>query len=242
MKAGKTGIHVLDDALMDGIPKGYTILVCGLPGSGIGLLAKQFASAGVGPEKVVYFATTETDEDIISTIEYFDWKKDIKIVNIAKEYYENVLAKELEVSKYRKEGISLKDVRKPKEPKTVNTNLLTTLVYEVSKLEDSSRIVVHSLDFFFEYYDHANILSAIRTIKAHTQQTKSIALFTLDTGVLETKVQIGVEEIVDCVIELERQRDRLDFNRNLVIRKVRNHPEKTSILPIKISKDGIGTK
>jgi KaiC/GvpD/RAD55 family RecA-like ATPase len=242
MKVSKTGITLLDEALMDGVPKGFTILICGVPGSGTDLFAKQFASAGVGKENVVFFTTTETDEDIISTIEYFGWNKDIRIVNLANIYYENVLAKELEVSRFRKEGIKMKDVKKPKEDRIRDSNLLTTLVYEVSKVEAPFRIVVHSLDFFFEYHDHADVLSAIRTIKAHTQRSDSIALFTLDTDVLEKKIQIGVEEIVDSVIELERERDRLEFNRNLIIKKFRNHPEKTGILPFSLTKDGIGSK
>jgi len=242
MKVSTTGIPLLDEALMEGMPNGFTTLVCGLPGSGTDLFSKQFASAGVGSEEVVYFTTTERDEDIISTIEHFHWKKDIRIVNVAEEYYNNVLAKELEISKYRKEGITLRDVKTPKEDVRADTNLLTTLTYEVSKLKPPFRLVVDSLDFFFEYYEHSRVLSAIRSIKAHTQHTESITLLTLLTGVYETKIQSGVEEIVDCIVELEREREKREFIRNLVIRKVRNHPEKTGVFPFEISRNGIGTK
>ncbi len=240
MTSGKTGIGILDDALMEGIPKGFTTLMYGTPGSGTDLLAKQFATAGPDTEEAVFVTTTERDADILATIEYFGWKKDIRIINLAKEYYEKVLVKELDVSKFRKEGIRLRDVRKPKEDRKLDANLLTTLIYEVSRLKPPFRLVVHSLDFFFEYYDHSNVLSAIRTIKMHTEQSDSVTLLTLDTGVLESKVQIGIEEVVDCVLELERERDRLEFKRNLVIRKLRNHPEKTGVLPVGIGKNGIG--
>lgn len=240
MKVSKTGISILDSALMNGIPKGFTTLVFGIPGSGTGLLAKQFVTAGPESEDAVFVTTTERDTDIMSTIEYFDWNKDINIINLAKEYYDKVLVKELEISKFRKEGVRLRDVRKPKEDKKLDVNLLTTLIYEVSKMKPPFRLAVHSLDFFFEYYNHSNVLSAIRTIKMHTEQSESITLLTLDTGVLESKVQIGIEEVVDCVIELERERDKLDFKRNLVVRKLRNHPEKTGVYPIEFSKSGIG--
>jgi circadian clock protein KaiC len=237
-----TGIPLLDEALMGGIPKGFTIVVAGVPGSGTDLLAKQFAAAGVGTEDVVYFATNERDEDILSTMEQFGWKKDIRIVNVAKEYYDNVLAKELEVCKYRKEGIKLKDVKKAHKDHGKDTNIMTSLIYEVSKLDPPFRLVVNSLDFFFEYYDYARVLSAIRTIKAHTQQSDSITLFTMLNNVYDTKVESGVDEVVDCIIELEMERDRSEFKRNLVIRKLRNHPEKTVVLPCRISKSGIGAK
>jgi KaiC/GvpD/RAD55 family RecA-like ATPase len=240
MTVSKTGIGLLDDALMDGVPKGYTTLVYGLPGSGTDLLAKQFATAGPDKEETVFVTTTERDADIMSTMEYFGWKKDIRIINLAKEYYDKVLVKELDISKFRKEGIRLRDVRKPKEDKKLDANLLTTLIYEAARLKPPFRLVVHSLDFFFEYYDHSNVLSAIRTIKMHTELSESVTLLTLDTGVLESRVQIGIEEVVDCVLELERQRDGLDFKRNLVVRKLRNHPEKTGVYPIDIGKSGIG--
>jgi circadian clock protein KaiC len=240
MKVSKTGIGILDDALMDGIPNGFTTMVYGLPGSGTDLLAKQFATAGPDEEEAVFVTTTERDADIMSTIEYFGWKKDIRIINLAKEYYDKVLVKELDISKFRKEGIRLRDVRKPKEDKKLDANLLTTLIYEASRLKSPFRLVVHSLDFFFEYYGHSNVLSAIRTIKMHTEESESVTLLTLDTGVLESRIQIGIEEVVDCVLELERQRDGLDFKRNLVVRKMRNHPEKTGVYPIEIGKGGIG--
>jgi KaiC/GvpD/RAD55 family RecA-like ATPase len=240
MTASKTGIKLLDDALMDGVPKGFTTMVYGLPGSGTDLLAKQFATAGPEKEEAVFVTTTERDADIMSTIEYFGWKKDIRIINLAKEYFDKVLVKELDISKFRKEGIRLRDVRKPKEDKKLDANLLTTLIYEAARLKPPFRLVIHSLDFFFEYYDHSNVLSAIRTIKMHTEQSESVTLLTLDTGVLESRLQIGIEEVVDCVLELERQRDNLDFRRNLIVRKMRNHPEKTGVYPIEFTKSGIG--
>ena len=46
------GIAELDRALMNGVPKGYTILVTGTPGTGVELFAKQFAAAGIGSENV----------------------------------------------------------------------------------------------------------------------------------------------------------------------------------------------
>ena len=57
-----TGIERLDEALIDGkgIVLGTSMLIEGSSGSGKELLAKQYASAGVGSENVVYFSTDET--------------------------------------------------------------------------------------------------------------------------------------------------------------------------------------
>lgn len=240
------GIPALDKAIMDGIPKGYTILCIGPPGAGIELFAKRFASAGADSEDVRYFSTSEGDDDIINTMKNFGWKTDLKIVNIGTMYYEKVLARRLEVSKYRQEGLTMRDLRQFKMKEMVEDeqtiNFLTTLTYEISKMSPPFRIVLDSLNFFLEYYPHKEVLSALRTIKAHTQHNEGVALVTLVKGVLDSHTESGIEEIVDCIIELERLRDGYKFKRNLLIRKVRNHPEKTCILAYSIDEKGISAK
>ena len=240
------GIPALDKAIMDGIPKGYTILCIGPPGAGVELFAKRFASASSSDENVTYFSTSERDEDVISTMKDFGWNTDLKIVNIGTMYYEKVLAKQLEVSKYRLEGLTMRDIRQYKmQGKTEDDtthNFLTTLTYEISKLEPPFRIVLDSMNFFLEYYNHKEVLSALRTIKAHTQHNGGVALVTLVKGVLDSHIESGIEEIVDAIIELERLRDGFEFKRNLLIRKIRNHPEKTGILAYTIDEKGISAK
>ena len=240
------GIPALDKAIMNGIPKGYTVLCIGTPGAGVELFAKRFATAGAGSENVTYFSTSERDEDVIQTMKDFNWDTNLNIVNIGTMYYERVLAKHLEVSKYRHEGLSIRDLKQYQAADyneyDFPTNFLTTLSYEISKLKPPFRIVLDSLNFFLEYYPHNEVLSALRTIKAHTQHNEGVALVTLVKGVLDSRVESGIEEIVDAIIELERLREGFEFKRNLLIRKVRNHPEKTGILAYTIDDKGISAK
>jgi KaiC/GvpD/RAD55 family RecA-like ATPase len=237
-----TGIPDLDGALMKGLPRGYTVLVTGPPGSGTELFAKQFAAAGGKGENVVYFTTTERDEDVLEAMKDFGWKADLPIVNIAERHYKAVLARRLEVSRFRQEGIHVKDLRQAagaKDRRRKRTNFLSALTYEVSRLQPPFRAVIDSLDFFLEYYAHGEVLSALRTIKAHTQHEESVALVTMLKDVYDTRTQSGVAEIVDIVIELERVREGDRFKRYLILRKVRNHPEKTGIYAYDITKEGI---
>ncbi len=239
------GISELDRALMNGVPKGYTILVTGTPGTGVELFAKQFAAAGIGSENVTYFSTTEGDEDVKKAMKEFGWEQDIRVVNIGKMYYEKVLAKSLEVSKYRQEGLKMSDILQFKMSQidqSMDINFLTTLTYGISKLKPPFRIVLDSLDFFLEYYDEGDVLSSIRTIKAHTQIHEGIALVTMLKGVFSNRIESGVQDIVDITIELERLREGSEFKRNILIKKVRNHPEKTRILSCIIDENGISAK
>lgn len=239
------GIPELDRALMDGVPRGHSILVTGTPGAGIELFAKQFAQAGIGKENVIYFSTSERGEDVINTMKDFGWKTEMRIVNIGKMHYERVLAKHLEVSKYRQEGLKMKDIlsyRPQTQQMSSSTNFLTSFTYEISKLKPPFRIVLDSLDFFLEYYDSGDVLSALRTVKAHTQHHGGVAMVTMLKGVFDTRTESGVEDIVDVILELERLREGTTYKRNLLIRKVKNHPDKTMVLSCSIDKNGISAK
>jgi len=240
--AGSTGIAALDGALMNGLPRGFTVLVCGPPGVGLELFAKQFAGAAAKDEAVAYFTTAERDEDIVSTMKDFGWNANVTIVNIGNQYYESVLARRLDASRYREEGVTIQDLQKLRAVAAATkreVNFLTTLAYETSQLRPPFRLVVDSLDFFLESYAPIDVLSSLRTIKMHTQRAGGLALLTMLSGVHDPRVQSGVEEIVDCIFELERVREGEAFKRYLVIRKVRNHPEKTGVHRLTLTKAGL---
>ncbi|MDD1768221.1 MAG: RAD55 family ATPase [Methanomassiliicoccales archaeon] len=238
MKFTSIGIPALDEHIGGGIQKGSTVLVTGSPGSGTEFFAKQFASAG--QELVTYFTSTERDEDVLSVMREYGWRTDLSIVNIGSRYYEGVLAKKLEISRYRQEGISLSDIRRFKESETKKEeNLLTFLSYEISKLTPPFRVVINSLDFFLENYDSAEVLMSMRTIKAHTQHSESVTLMTMLKGVHESRIQSSVEDLADVILELDREKVGHEFKKFLIVQKVRNRPSMVGIIPCIFDKTGI---
>ncbi len=235
-----TGIDTLDEILESALPEGYTILVYGPPGAGLEVFAKQFA--GVEGRDTTYIATDEDTDTIKSTLQYFGWDHPgIRIVNFGKEYYEKVLARRLEISRYREEGIKVSDIKrftasawKSERP----VNFLTKLVYETGRLPRKFRLVVDSLNFFVEHYSYASVLSALRTIRAHAQHVGGEVLYTIHGNVYQHTLQTGVESLVDCLIELETIRTSEGFERNLILHKVTNHPELTGVFKYTIGKSG----
>lgn len=239
-----TGIPTLDKELLRGLPKGFTMLVYGSPGSGMELFAKQFAQAGVGLENTIYFSTIERTEDVQATMKAFGWSTDFQIVNLGTIYYETVLARQLEISRYRQEGVKMSDIKAftQKSEEKESQNFLTQMTYEISKLKPPFRVVIDSLDFFLEHYSHGEVLSALRTVKAHTQHNNSVALVTMLNNVYEKKTQSSVEGIVDCILELDTQPGSTEFKRDMLIRKFRNHPEKLKVLTYNVSSKGLTAK
>jgi len=232
------GIPALDEHLGGGIQKGSTVLVMGTPGSGTEFFAKQFASAGT--EAVTYFTSTERDEDVLGVMREYGWRTDLKIVNVGTKYYESVLAKKLEVSRFRQEGISLGDIRKFKDEDSAREeNFLTFLSYEISKLAPPFRVVINSLDFFLENYESPEVLMAMRTIKAHTQHSESVTLMTMLKGVHDSRIQSSIEDLADVILELEHAKQGSEFKKFIIVQKVRNRPVIVGIIPTTFDKTGI---
>ena len=238
MKLTSIGIKALDEHLGGGILKGSTLLVMGNPGSGTEFFAKQFASAG--EEAVTYFTSTERDEDVLNVMREYGWKTDISIVNIGSKYYESVLAKKLEISRFRQEGITLSDIRRFEEKDMhKEENLLTFLSYEISKLDPPFRVVIDSLDFFLENYDSAEVLMAMRTIKAHTQHSESVTLMTMLKSVHESRIQSSIEDLADVIFELDREKEGHEYRKYVMVQKVRNRPVMVGIIPCAFDETGI---
>ncbi len=232
------GIPALDEHLGGGIQKGSTVLVTGTPGSGTEFFAKQFASAG--QEAVTYFTSTERDEDVLGVMREYGWRTDIKIVNVGTKYYESVLAKKLEVSRFRQEGIRLGDIRKFRDQDSAKEeNFLTFLAYEISRLTPPFRVVINSLDFFLENYESPEVLMAMRTIKAHTQHSESVTLMTMLKGVHDSRIQSSIEDLADVILELEHDKQGSEFKKFIIVQKVRNRPAMVGIIPTTFDKSGI---
>ena len=232
------GIPALDEQLGGGIQKGSTVLVMGTPGSGTEFFAKQFASAG--QETVTYFTSTERDEDVLGVMREYGWRTDLKIVNVGTKYYESVLAKKLEVSRFRQEGITLGDIRRFRdEDSAKEENFLTFLSYEISKLAPPFRVVINSLDFFLENYESPEVLMAMRTIKAHTQHSESVTLMTMLKGVHDSRIQSSIEDLADVILELEHDKQGSEFKKFIIVQKVRNRPVMVGIIPTTFDKSGI---
>jgi KaiC/GvpD/RAD55 family RecA-like ATPase len=238
MKFTSIGIPALDEHLGGGIQKGSTVLVIGTPGSGTEFFAKQFTSAG--QEAVTYFTSTERDEDVLGVMREYGWRTDLKIVNVGTRYYEKVLAKKLDISRFRQEGVTLGDIRKFKDEDTMKEeNFLTFLAYEISKLDPPFRVVINSIDFFLENYESSEVLMAMRTIKAHTQHSESVTLMTMLKGVHESRIQSSVEDLADVILELEREKVGHEFKKFIMVDKVRNRPAMVGIIPTVYDKTGI---
>ena len=237
------GIEKLDKILLNGVPKGYTILVKGTPGAGMELFAKQFMSIGSQTENRLYISTTEGSSEIKELMRNYGWSTDFEVQDISNRYFEEVLVKEQEISRLKRDGLTvaeLLELSSIKDGKTEKANFLTDISFEITSMTPPYRVVVDSLDFFLEHYDPQEVISAVRSIKAHTHYNKGVTLLTLVANMHERQVENSLDAIADMIIEMIVKQVASEFENQMLVRKVRNYPDKTAVLTYSIDpKNGI---
>lgn len=232
-----SGIKELDNVLGGGFIEGTLCAIVGPPGAGCGVFARQFAS--VGEEKSYYFSTNDGADEVYSSLKRFGWRTDTTVIDIGDKYHDTVLMRRLEVTKFRQEGLKVKDVNEYEESTYRPFNFLTFLTHEIFKIKPPFRIIVDSLDFFIDSYGVDEVLGALRTLRAYTKKNMGLLFVTLTKGVFDSRVQNSIDALVDTLIELERERLGKRFDNNLIVSKVKNYPERTKIMQYFVGENGL---
>jgi KaiC/GvpD/RAD55 family RecA-like ATPase len=238
-----TGIESLDRLLEGGIPKGYTTLILGVPGSGMEILAKQLATVG----KTLYFSTDETKDKVLDTMRKFGWStEDIEIVDIASAYSENILRSQeerIEAYKQRskidlKELISKSSYGMPSIKKSEIDFLALLLTKTIEKLSPPEKTIINSLDFFLNHYPEEEVFKVIHALKMRNMKFKKTLFLIMTKGIHTPAFERKMEVVGDCVIELEVVKRGSSFDRYLSIKKMRNYARKIGIASYTIEKNG----
>lgn len=226
------GIAEIDRELAASMPPGWVGIVLGSSGSGMSLFSKQFAQARTPQVPVLYYTTYERTDDVRKAFEDFGWTSDgIQIVNLSDEYFDRVLRRDLEVSLLRERGLSYRDLidtaHAPARRRTYN--LSSRLLSDLAGLSGPFRLVVDSIDFFLEVLDAAEVMTMVRQIRHRVQTLGGQALLVMVSDVHDRRTTGLLEDLADLVVELGGGPSTDSFDQLFAIRKVRNHPEKTSV-------------
>jgi len=235
------GIPEIDQPVWTALPPGWLSLLSGTSGSGAPLLAKQFAHAGVGDVPVLFYTTYERTEDVKKAFDDFGWDPgEIKIVNLADEYFERVLVRGLEVAKAREGGISLSDLvdEGPQDRALTPFSLTNRMLSDLAKIDSPFRMVVDSVDFFLEVMEPQELTTVARQIRHRCQTIGGHALLTAHSVAHERSVFGLLQDLADLVIDLKAE-PRLDhFAHTLSIEKVANRPDLTHIWNAQLGENG----
>jgi len=237
------GIPELDRELAPSLPPGWLALAVGSADSSTHLLAKQFAHAGVGESPVHFYTTYERTEDIARVFGDFGWKTDgVRVVNLAQEYYDRVLSRELEVSRTRERGIRYSDLAPSKgldESTSRTFNLTNRLFADLAALDGRFRLVLDSLDFLLEVLEGQSVMTVSRQIRQRAQGLGGRALLVVQAGIHDAPTIGLLQDLADLVLEFGIDVVSGELVHSLTIRKVRNHPERATIVRTRTGAHGL---
>ncbi len=235
------GIPEIDQPLWTALPPGWLALLTGTSGSGAPLLAKQFAHAGVGNVPVLFYTTYERTEEVTKAFQDFGWDPgSIKVVNLADEYYERVLVHGLEVARAREVGLSLEELVevRPRTRATSSFSLTNRMLSDLAEIDSPFRLVVDSIDFFFEVLEPHEVTTVARQIRHRCQTIGGQALLTAHSIAHDRSVFGLLQDLADVVFELRAEPRHDRYDHALYIEKVANRPSLTRIWKAVVGEDG----
>jgi len=235
------GIPEIDQPIWTALPPGWLSLLTGTSGSGAPLLAKQFAHAGAGEVPVLFYTTYERTEDVRNAFDDFGWDPaEIKIVNLADEYFERVLVRGLEIAKAREGGISLSELRDsgPSDRTLRPFSLTNRMLSDLAQIDSPFRLVVDSVDFFLEVMEPHDLTIVARQIRHRCQTIGGHALLTAHSVSHEKSIFGLLQDLADLVFELRAEPRHDHYDHTLMVEKVGNRPDLTRIWNAQLGENG----
>jgi len=197
----KTGISRLDDLVGDGIPRGSSLLVAGVAGTGKTVLSLEFVYRGaLAGEKGIVFSFEETDERLRASARDLGWDLD------------------REIDRGMVEIVFI-----PQPNIMVEKHLL--MMRERIESMKARRVVVDSVSVFLHKVRDPQIArEKIFQLASVVQNTQAVGFFATDIPYGSTQIsRFGVEEtVVDGVILLSAALEGLERQRYIEIYKLRN--------------------
>jgi len=223
------------------MPSGFTFLVTGQPGSGKEILLKQYAGAKGKEGSSLYFSATESADEVKSLIQSHGWAKDVEIFDLSYIYYDRVLSQTLEIARKRETfsaervtRIASEDLDKSYESELNFVNIVWSNFTDAKK---PCKAVFDCMEFIADYHSQQEAIHLMQAVKIYTQNTGGLSLFSL-TKELYPTMQLRMESIADCVIELDTFRRLDEVERIIVVKKIKNLQHKLGINRYIISDDG----
>lgn len=197
----KTGISRLDDLLGEGIPRGSSLLVAGVAGTGKTVLCLEFAYRGAQQgEKGIVFSFEETDERLRASARELGWELDREI-----------------------ERGMLEIVFIPQPNIMVEKHLL--MMRERIETMKARRVVVDSVSVFLhKVKDPQMAREKVFQLASIIQNMQAVGFFATDVPYGSGQIsRFGVEEtVVDGVMVLTSTLEGLERQRYLEVYKMRN--------------------
>lgn len=230
-----------DEALAKALPTGFLALLAGGTATGAPTLARQFARAAVGSVPVRYYTTYDRTDDLERA--FRDVGADpgeLTIVNLAEEYYERVLVRGLDVARARERGLSLEELSGEVRgiPAPGPFRLADRMLADLAGIDAPFRLVIDSIDFFFEVLGPKDVLKVVREVRHCCRSVGGQALLAIHGPRNESGQGGPLIDLADLVLEVRAEARGNRFDQTLLVEKVGYRPDLARIVPLRLGDSG----
>ena len=235
------GVPEFDEPIAEALPAGFLAVLGGRTSSGAPILARQFARAALGSVPVLYYTTYERSDDLQRAFRDVGTDPEaLKIVNLADEYYERVLVRGLDVARLRERGLSLEDLATDTKPTRAPGpyRLADRMLSDLAGIDAPFRLVIDSLDFFFEVLGPKDVMKVAREVRHCCRAVGGQALLAVHTPRHEASTGELLTDLADLVLELRSELRGQRFQQTLVLEKVAHRPDLARLFPLRLGESG----
>lgn len=235
------GIPEFDKPLAGALPDGWLCVLTGGTATGAPILAKQFAAAGIGELPVLFYTTYERTKELEASFREFGWDPaGLKVVNLAEEYYERVLARGLEAARVRERGLTPADLKVTRSHERALTpfRLTDRLLADLAGIDAPFRLVIDSIDFFFEVLEPADVMRVARQIRYRCQSVGGQALLAAHSLRHDTPVATHLKDLADVVLDFRAEPRGERSTHTLHLEKAGRRPDLTRLVPARLAENG----
>ncbi len=235
------GAPEFDEPIADALPPGFLAVLAGRSSSGAPTLARQFARAALGRSPVLYYTTYERSDDLRQAFRAVGTDPEaLKVVNLADEYYERVLVRGLDVARLRERGLSLEDLAsdgKPSRPPGP-FRLADRMLSDLAGIDAPFRLVIDSLDFFFEVLGPKDVMKVAREVRHCCRTLGGQALLAVHAPRHEGSAGELLNDLADLVMELRSELHGERYRQTLLLEKVAQRPDLARLVPLRLGEAG----
>jgi KaiC/GvpD/RAD55 family RecA-like ATPase len=241
-----TGISQLDEFLGGGLDPGTLMLVVEPSGAGAEIFAKQFAAGGghAGVGRTVYVTTEESEREVLRAFERFGFGTVPRIVPVSEAYSRRILEKRDASSRSVRERSTAEILASESNdllqaPTPEDSDFLDELLRPYTTGSPPTRLTIHTLDFFLGLYGVDRVIDTLTAIKAANEEAGGLVLMVLTGGSPHRASAQGLlDRVASCLIELEFHRRGSQFEKFLMVKKVRNKFHGVGVAPYQVNERG----
>jgi KaiC/GvpD/RAD55 family RecA-like ATPase len=231
-KPKSVGFEFFDEITNGGIPESSSVMITGGPSSGKSILCQQLAFNHLEKGKsCIYISYDCFPDEVRRSMKNFLW--DVSAYEKKERFcfidcYSQIAGVETRESYSVDQPFSLSD--------------LSIVISEAmgSIGQESAMVILDSATALFARIDSGKVLEFMQDRSARIKGEKGIFIFIVGKGTVSADQMNKLEEMVDCIIELQATEERGKIARRLRVRKLRGRDFIDEWVPFRIeSKKGI---